>query len=42
LPGDVVSLGRAPLFSLVSLVVDLDERHKAIVREALLKCFGGI
>jgi len=24
------------------LVVDLDERHKAIVREALLKCFGGI
>jgi hypothetical protein len=25
-----------------SLVVDLDERHKAIVREALLKCFGGI
>jgi hypothetical protein len=39
LPGDVVSLGRAPLFS---LVVDLDERHKAIVREALLKCFAGI
>jgi hypothetical protein len=25
-----------------SLVVDLDERHKAIVREALLKCFAGI
>jgi hypothetical protein len=24
------------------LVVDLDERHKAIVREALLKCFAGI
>jgi len=35
----VVSLGRAPFFF---LVVDLDERHKAIVREALLKCFGGI
>jgi hypothetical protein len=39
LPGDVVSLGPAPLFSLVG---DLDERHKAIVREASLKCFGGI
>jgi len=25
-----------------SLVVDLDARHKAIVPEALLKCFGGI
>jgi hypothetical protein len=39
LPGEVVSLGRAPLFS---LVVGLDERHEAIVREASLKCFGGI
>jgi hypothetical protein len=24
------------------LTVGLDERHKAIVREASLKCFGGI
>jgi hypothetical protein len=35
-----VSVARAR--AAFSFVVDLDERHKAIVRDALLKCVGGI